>query len=222
MDILLVLFWAFFLCLVVSLLIITFPAVYPRESIKKGAKRIQTISLVIDALICITIFVLHRAFHFETSSIEIKTAIMLIPVIACLVFSIFLYYPSARFLVQKNSEDQGTMDTLLTCMFKCAYSDKEGSAAALNDLHELQKKEEAFLKQYGLSIYLIEYVNQAKYAMNNKPSESIIRCVLDRCNQVKHDIDIFTPVPFPNIGLILSFVFSTVLTVLLSIVTATP
>jgi len=43
--------------------------------------------------------------------------------------------------------------------------------------------------------------------MNNKPAESSIRCVLDRGNQAKHDIDIFSPIPFPNIGLILSFVF---------------
>jgi len=50
----------------------------------------------------------------------------------------------STFLVQKNSEDQGTMDTLLTCMFKCAFSDKEGSAAALNDLNGLQKEEGAF------------------------------------------------------------------------------
>ena len=54
--------------------------------------------------------------------------------------------------------------------------------------------------------------------MNNKPAESIIRCVLDKCNQVKSDID----TPFPNIGLILSFICSTILMVLLPVITIIP
>lgn len=151
--------------------------------------------------------------------IEIKIALMLIPVVACLIFSVFLWYPSIKSLVRNNLDDKKTMDSLLTCIFKCAYSDKDGSAAALIELAQIREKEESFIRQYGLAVYLAEYDNQTKYIINNKPSENTIHCVLDRCNQVKDDIDNFSPTPFPNIGLVLSFVFSTVLTVLLTILT---
>lgn len=223
MDIVLVISWALFLCLIVSILIRTFPATYPRESVKKGAKRIQTIAIIISLVGCIIAIMLSRALNMagcpSITLIEIKLAMMLIPVIACLLFSVFLYYPSVRFLVQESIEDQATMDSLLTCIFRSSYADDDGNTNYLNDLTELRDRNEEFVRQYGLSVYLTEYINQAQYPINNKPPEGTIRCVLDRCNQVKHDIDSYTPTPFPHIGLILSFVFSTLLTVLLSIVT---
>jgi hypothetical protein len=218
MDMILVVFWAFFLCMIVSILIMTFPAAYPRESIKKGAIRIQIISILIDVVGCIVAIILSRAVGLSIIFVDMKLAVMLIPVIACLFFSVFLYYPSVRFLVEKNIEDQSKMDELLTCIFKSSYANDEGHAKHLNDLAELQSKEEEFIKQYGLSVYLTEYVSQAQYPITNRPPEATIRCVLDRCNQVKHDVDTYSPIPFPHIGLILSFVFSTFLTVLLSIV----
>lgn len=219
MDTLLIAFWSFFLCLIVAAIIITFPASFSREGVKKGSRKIQLSFITVDAVICIVALILHKVFLISIALIEMKIALMLIPVVACLIFSVFLYYPSIRFLVRENLDDQETMDSLLTCIFKCAYSDKDGSAAALTELAKICEKEESFIRQYGLAVYLAEYVNQTKYNANNKPSENTIHCVLDRCNQVKHDIDDFTPTPFPNIGLVLSFVFSTVLTVLLSIVT---
>lgn len=219
MDMLLIMFWAFLLCLCVSVLIITFPATYPRECIKKEAKKIQIISIIVDLTACMVIALLYKAFNFSTILIEIKIAVILIPVIASILFSVFLYYPSARYLVNQNIKDQETMDGVLTCIFKCAYNDVDGSTSALNELKQLQKQEEELLRQYGLFLYLCEYSRQAELPINKKPSESTIKCVLDRCSQVKYDIDSYTPTPFPCIGLILSFAFSTVLTILLSIIT---
>ena len=222
MDALLVLFWASFLCLIISLITLTFPAIYPRKYIKNGSKRIQIIALIIYIIICIIAVTLYVLFKTEVTFRDIKVAIMVIPVVACILFSVFLYYPLTRFLVSTNIEDQNTMDTLLTQMFQCSFSDKEGSKNALSALKAFIRDNKEFVTQYGLLVYLSEYINQSQYSINSKPDENIIRCVLDRCNQVKHDIDNFSPAPFPNIGLILSFIFSTVLTVLLSILTVVP
>ncbi len=222
MDALLVLFWASFFCLIISLITLTFPAIYPRKYIKNGSKRIQIIALIIYIIICIIAVTLYVFFKTEVNFRDIKVAIMVIPVVACILFSVFLYYPLTRFLVSTNIEDQNTMDTLLTQMFQCSFSDKEGSKNALSALKAFIRDNKEFVTQYGLLVYLSEYINQSQYSINSKPDENIIRCVLDRCNQVKHDIDNFSPAPFPNIGLILSFIFSTVLTVLLSILTVVP
>lgn len=222
MNILLVLFWASFLCLVISILTLTFPTIYPRANVKTGSRRIQIIAIVVYSIICTVTFGLNKLPSNQISSIEVKIAVMMIPVAACILFSAFLYYPSACFLAQTNIEDQSTIDELLTYMFRCSFSDKDGSKNALEDLSKYMGDNEDFIKQYGLSVYLTEYVNQSQYSMTNKPAESIIRCVLDRCNQVKNNIDNFSPTPFPNIGLILSFTFSTILTVLLSVVTVIP
>ena len=222
MDALLVLFWASFLCLIISLITLTFPAIYPRKYIKNGSKRIQIIALIIYIIICIIAVTLYVFFKTEVNFRDIKVAIMVIPVVACILFSVFLYYPLTRFLVSTNIEDQNTMDTLLTQMFQCSFSDKECSKNALSALKAFIRDNKEFVTQYGLLVYLSEYINQSQYSINSKPDENIIRCVLDRCNQVKHDIDNFSPAPFPNIGLILSFIFSTVLTVLLSILTVVP
>ena len=51
MDALLVLFWASFLCLIIPLITLTFPAIYPRKYIKNGSKRIQIIALIIYIII---------------------------------------------------------------------------------------------------------------------------------------------------------------------------
>lgn len=222
MNILLVLFWASFLCLVISILTLTFPATYPRVNAKTGSRRIQIIAIIVYSIICAVTIGINKSQAIQISSIEVKIAVMMIPVAACILFSTFLYYPSARFLAQTNIEDQSTIDELLTHMFKCSFSDKDGSKDALEDLSKYMSNNKEFIKQYGLSVYLTEYINQAQYSMTNKPAESIIRCVLDRCNQVKSNIDNYSPTPFPNIGLILSFVFSTVLTVLLSVATVIP
>ena len=222
MNALLVLFWASFLCLTISLITLTFPAIYPRKYIKNGSKRIQIISLIIYIIICLVAIVLYGFGEINITFGEIKVASMVIPVVACILFSVFLYYPLTRFLVRTNIEDQSTMDMLLTQLFKCSFSDKDGSKSALNTLEAFIHDNKEFVTQYGLLVYLSEYINQSQYSINSKPDENIIGCVLDRCNQVKHDIDNFSPTPFPNIGLILSFVFSTILTVLLSIITVIP
>lgn len=222
MDILIILFWAAILSLIVSILIRTFPTVYSRTSVESGAQKIQNITIIIYAILSVVVFTLYKFYNLRVLSIEIRIAIMLIPVISVFLFSAFLYYPLTRFLVKRNIDDQDIMDKLLMCTFKCAYCDKSTSEKTLQELSKFLSDNDDFIKQYGLSAYYFEYIQQAQYAVNNKPSESIIRCVLDRCNQVKHDIDEFTPTPFPNIGLILSFVFSTVLTVLLSIITIVP
>ena len=52
MNALLVLFWASFLCLIISLITLTFPTIYPRKYIKNGSKKIQIISLIIYIIIC--------------------------------------------------------------------------------------------------------------------------------------------------------------------------
>ena len=222
MNALLVLFWASFLCLIISLITLTFPTIYPRKYIKNGSKKIQIISLIIYIIICIIAIALYGFLKIKITFWEIKVAIMVIPVVACILFSVFLYYPLTRFLVRTNIEDQSTMDTLLTQLFKCSFSDKDGSKNALNTLKAFIHDNKEVVTQYGLLVYLSEYINQSQYSINSKPDENIIRCVLDRCNQVKHDIDNYSPEPFPNIGLILSFVFSTILTVLLSIITVIP
>ena len=222
MDALLVLFWASFLCLTISLITLTFPAIYPRKYIKNGSKRIQIISLIIYIIICLVAIMLYGFGEINITFGEIKVAIMVIPVVACILFSAFLYYPLTRFLVRTNIEDQSTMDILLTQLFKCSFSDKDGSKSALNTLEAFIHDNKEFITQYDLLVYLSEYINQSQYSINSKPDEHFIGCVLDRCNQVKHDIDTFSPTPFPNVGLILSFVLSTILTVLLSIITVIP
>lgn len=221
MNSLLTIFWASLLCLIVSILIITFPETYLRTSIKKGATKKQIHSIIVYSIICCSSIILYKANCFSAIEIETKTALMIIPVIACVLFSAFLYYPLTRFLVQKNTQDQDTMDKLLKCIFKCSFSDKDRCSSALSDLNNFIDDNEEFVKQYSLSIYLSEYIAQAQFSINSKPAESLIRCVLEKCNLVKNDIDNFSPAPFTNIGLILSFVFSTVLTVLLSILTIT-
>lgn len=221
MSIALVVFWALFLCLVITLTIITFPASFARDSMKKGARRIQRNFIIFDTVACILVITFNQLACFTIHAVDAKIALMLIPVTACVVFSVFLYYPSVRFLVNSNLDDKKTIDELITLIFSCVYGDRDNRNNALSALDIFCMKQEQFINQYGLNVYLSEYKNHTD-AISSKPSIELTNYVLARCSQVKHDIDYFDPVPFPNIGLILSFVFSTVLTVLLSIITITP
>ncbi len=213
-------FFSLALCLFVVIFILSFPASFPRKDLKTGIKKIQLIFLTSIAYICIVLVIINNRLSIPEIYISIKIALLLIPAISCSIFSFFLYYPSIRFLVLSNIKDKKIIDALLVCLFRCAYSDTKGSKVALTELSDFYDKENAFVVQYGLSVYLDEYVNQAKDTPTYKPSITIIQCVFDRCSQVKHDIDIYTPVPYPNIGLVLSFMFSTFLTILIAIITA--
>lgn len=99
MSIAIIIFWALFLCLIVALIILTFPVSFARDSMKKGVRKIQKIFIIIDAIFCIIQILFNRLSCFNLPIIDIKIALMLIPVVACVVFSFFLYYPSVRFLV---------------------------------------------------------------------------------------------------------------------------
>lgn len=217
MDTLLILFWASFCNLFISLIAIEFPAIYPRTHIKNGAKKRQIVSIVIFLMICIITFLLYTLLKIKTLFLEVKIAVMLLPVLSCILFSLCLYYPLMRFLVRKNIEDSQTVDLILEQIFKCSFGNASTNKNELKMLEKFICDNNKFVTQYGMLIYLSEYIKQAQYSVNSKPDEKFIHCVLDRCNQLKHDIDNFSPIPFPNIGLILSFVFSTSLTVLLSI-----
>lgn len=84
MNALLVLFWASFLCLIISLITLTFPTIYPRKYIKNGSKKIQIISLIIYIIICIIAIALYGFLKIKITFWEIKVAIMVIPVVACI------------------------------------------------------------------------------------------------------------------------------------------
>lgn len=224
MSIVLVFFWSLFLCAAATLIIITFPASFARDAIKEGIQKIQKKFICIDIAVCILIGLTNNPPNlalnviFELPHIDIKVALMLIPVVACVIFSIALYYPSVRFLVKSNLDDKDIIDKLILLLFGCAYGENDNRENLLSELDLFCNKQEQFVCQYGLAVYIEEYKNHAT-SISHKPPVELTKHVLDRCAQVKYDIDNYDPAPFPNIGLILSFVFSTVLTVLLSIVT---
>ncbi len=221
MDIILILFWSFLLCLIVGLLIFTFPISLTRDTMKKGVRKAQLRFIIITAIVSIVAIVLYRYLSLSIACIEITTSLMIIPLIACVVFSALLYYPSIRILVKMKMGDQKIIDQIVAYIFKSAYCDKAERNTALTDLKAFLQENEPFIKQYGLDIHLAEYINHTTFTATNKPPESMINCVLNKCDQVKHEIDHFECLPFPNIGLVLSFVFSTALTIVLSIITNT-
>lgn len=224
MSIALVFFWSLFLCAATALIIITFPASFARDAIKEGMQKIQKKFICIDIAIWILIGLINNPPNlalnviFELPYINIKVALMLIPVVACVIFSIALYYPSVRFLVKSNLDDKKIIDELILLLFGCAYGENDKRKDLLSRLDLFCNEKKQFVSQYGLTVYIEEYKNHTT-SISHKPPVELTKHVLDRCAQVKYDIDNYNPAPFPNIGLILSFVFSTVLTVLLSIVT---
>ncbi len=224
MSITLVVFWALFLCIAVAVIIITFPSSFARDSMEKGLRKIQQRFIYANIVACVLIGIANNPpnyaikIFFIVPSIDVKIALLLIPVVACIVFSIALYYPSVRFLVKSNLKDQIIIDQLITLIFNCAYGENDNREKALNDFDIFCTEQKAFIDQYGLNVYLVEYKNHTN-TISFKPPLELTKYVLDRCSQVKCEINNFDPAPFPNIGLVLSFIFSTVLTVLLSIVT---
>lgn len=220
MDIILLVLWSFLLCLITSLVIYTFPISFARDTMTNGTRKIQRIFIIICIIMSITSILLSKLLKVALLFIEYKIALMLIPVISCVVFCALLYYPSMRLLVKINTDDQKDIDQLVSIMFKCIYSeDTAEREKSLNILNNFCRKHEQLLKQYGLYLYLEEY-QKLITPVTFKAPESMINCVVSKCDQVKQDIDRFTPVPFPNVGLILSFAFSTILTILLSIITS--
>lgn len=219
MDIILLALWSFLLCFIAALIIYTFPATFARNDMTDRIRKIQYIFLIICAIVSIVAILLNKLLKIELLFIEYKIALMLVPIISCLVFCALLYYPSVRLLVTINIKDKADIGQLLSVMFKCIYSDdsaeRKKSIALLDDFCG---EHEQLLKQYGLHLYLIEY-QKLITPVTFKAPESMINRVISKCDQVKHDIDSFIPAPFPNIGLILSFAFSTILTILMSIIT---
>ncbi len=224
MNIILIFAWSLFLCAVATLIIITFPASFARDVIKKGMQKIQKMFICIDIIVLIMIGLTNNPpnlaldVFFELPHIDTKVALMLIPAVACVIFSIFLYYPSVIFLVKSNLDDKKTIDKLIMLLFRCAYGENDNRKNLLSELDLFCNNHEQFVSQYGLDVYIKEYKSHAT-SISSKPPLELIKHVLDRIAQAKYDIDNYKPTPFPNIGLILSFLFSTVLTVLLSIVT---
>ena len=218
MHIMLLAFWSLFLCDIVALSIITFPVSFARDNMNKGARKIQRNFIIVDTVLGILTIILYKTPYFATSYIDIKIALMLIPIASCVFFALFLYYPSVRFLVKINLDDQNTIDELISRIFSCVYGENEGRNQLLLEFNAFCEEQSEFVRQYGLDVYLNEYNNHADTIVH-KPSAELTKYVLERCSQAKYDINHFDPSPFPNIGLILSFVFSTVLTVLLSIIT---
>ena len=187
-------------------------------------RKIQKLFIYINIAVFLIIALTNNPPNFvlkvivEIPNIDIRIALMLIPVVACLVFSIALYYPSVKFLVQSNIEDKKAIDKLLCLMFSCAYGENADRELALSNLDLFCDEQEHFISQYGLTVYIKEYKNHTS-AISHKPPVELTKYVLDRCSQAKCDIENYTPLPFPNIGLILSFLFSTALTVLLAAIT---
>lgn len=227
MSIALVVFWALFFCTVAVVIILSFPVSFTQDVIKKGLLKLQQKFLYINIIACILIAIMNNPpnnfikVFVILPFIDIRIALMIIPAIACIIFSLGLYYPSARFLVKSNLLDRETIDKLIELIFTCAYGDNDNRQKALYDFDTFCMKQGKFITQYGLNVYIDEYKNHTNN-ITLKPPIELTKYVLDMCSRVKYDIDNFNPTPFPNIGLILSFIFSTVLTVLLSIITITP
>lgn len=224
MSIALILFWALFLCVAVALIILTFPSSFARDSMKIGVKRIQKRFIIIGAVLCVLVGLTNNppnsfiSIVYIIPALDMKIALMIIPVVACLLFSIGLYYPTTRFLVKENQDDVILIENLLMKLFRCAFGDNDGRESSLLDLSSFCEENKQFIEQYGLKIYINEYQSHTN-SINHKPQAELTNYVLDKCSRVKYDIDHFEPTPFPNIGLIVSFVFSTILTVLLSLIT---
>lgn len=218
MDIILIALWSLLLCFLTALIIYTFPSSFERDSMTNGTRKIQRIFLIICLIIVIVAILLSKLLKIALLFIEYKIALMLIPIFSCIVFCALVYYPSVRLLVKINTADQTDIDRLVSIMFRCIYSDSAAEKEkSLDILAGFCGKHEQLLKQYRLYLYLVEY-QKLITPVTFKAPESMINCVLSKCDQVKHDIDSFTPIPFPNIGLVLSFAFSTILTILLSII----
>jgi hypothetical protein len=219
MDILWLVFWSVVLCLFVTLIIFTFPSSFSRENMKHKIRKIQCSFLIFCVIVIIAILILALKLNVSILFVEYKIAIFIILIISCSLFSAFLLYPSVRALIKINTEDQSTISELTLLIFSCIYSGESGEREkSLDKLKLFCSKNESMLKQYGIYVYLSEYpklVNPTAF----KAPESMISFLISKCDTVKKEIDNFIPMPFPNIGLILSFTFSTILTILLSMLT---
>lgn len=205
------------LCVVISIIIISFPASFMKNSMKKELRKLQWIFFICAIVICFaTIFINNLVDN--PILVELKISLLCIPLLSYIAFSAFLYYPSTRLLVKINLEDQKQIDRLLSIMFDCAYGEQTERQNSMSNLHFFCENQKEFVTQFGLNIYLEEYQKHST-TITYRPSEDLMNFVLSRCNDVKYEIDHFTATPFPNIGLILSFACSTAITIIISIIT---
>lgn len=219
MNLALLFFLSTLLCLIVTLIAVTFPTTYPLSHKATGLRKIFSVSFIIQIAILIVSVYLFKFSNIRLPILDIKFSMVLIPTIAMIIFSIAPYYLSARFLAKTNIDDQKSIDTLLDHVFKCSSGDSEGREGALEEFYTFLTSKKEFICHYGLTIYLDEFIDQIERVPSKKADEKITWYLLNRLAQVKDNINHFSPIPFPNIILILSFVFSTVLTALLPILT---
>jgi hypothetical protein len=106
-------------------------------------------------------------------------------------------------------------------VFSCIYDEVAEREKSLFVLAEIMQKNEYVLKQYKIDTYLTQYMKSIT-PITNKASESFTQFLINKCDRTKTDVDNFIPTPFQNIWIIISFVFSTIITVTLSMITLNP
>lgn len=213
------LFLCLILCDIVAISVITFPQTSLKEKMRAGQRKIQWRYIVLNSVSSIIFLVLSQwQPKAEIITIDLKLALLLVPLISCFLFTLFLYYPLVRFLTKENIKDKEISDTLVKLLFECAFGEADNREKKLADLEEhCSKNRDNFVEQYGLDLYLGEYLKHADTA-SHKPSIDLTKCVLEQCNRVKCDIDNYLPAPFSNISLVFSFSLSTIITIFISVI----
>lgn len=220
MSTILIIFWIFNFCIIADFIVLAFPLRHNRATMNHKINKIKICFLIL----CVLGALVSGYISFvteQTDCIEYRVACLIILAIGFLVFCIFLYYPSVKFLTKNNASDQEKINQLTNMMFSCIYSEEsKDKQKSLEELKLFIQENNVMLKEYGLYMYLHEYIkliNPTTYTAQ----DNMNMFLLNKCDQIKDSLAEFMPNPFPNIGLILSFLGSTTFVIIVSILSIT-
>ncbi len=205
------------LCAIYYIIVVTFPEDYKKGGSKRKINALLLISSLVYIVIAIVLYALYRKFG-TIIDVDFKEALLFIPLISIVLFSVNIYYPAVRILARHREQELIFADELLSVIFDYKYMPTDQREKAIERFKTIFETKSKQLKQYGIEVYIKKLIEQSQGATSKAPAALIDYCE-EKCMTLYKSIEEYSLMPFSNISMISSFCLSYILTILLTYVT---
>ncbi len=203
------------LCAIYYLIILTFPESYKYTYAKNKISILLLISLIVYIIASIVLYIIDK--KHSGVFIDLKVALLLIPIGSVVLFSVNIYYPSLRFLINERDQSIVFIDEFTKVIFDYKYSSIEERENAIQLLQRIKINQKAQFVRMGLAVYIDKLIEQSQGA-TKKASAVLVDYLENKCIILRQELDDMSLSPFSGISMISSFCLSCILTVLLAYV----
>ena len=197
------------LCAIYYIIVVTFPEDYKKGGSKRKINALLLISSLAYIVIAIVLYALYRKFG-TIIDVDFKEALLFIPLISIVLFSVNIYYPAVRILARHRE--------LLSVIFDYKYMPTDQREKAIERFKTIFETKSKQFKQYGIEVYIKKLIEQSQGATSKAPAALVDYCE-GKCMTLYKSIEEYSLMPFSNISMISSFCLSYMLTILLTYVT---